>query len=57
MERFIEKDFEYEQIINDLIKTNLENLKYTSGDELLSEIFEDVPKKKINRSYFDDLDR
>jgi len=57
MERFVQKDFEYEQIIDNLIKTNLEKPKYTSGDELLSEIFSDIPKKVINRSYFDDIDR
>lgn len=54
MERFVQKDFEYDKVISELIKKNLESTKYTSGDELLEEIFEDIPNKIIKRSYFEE---
>lgn len=56
MERFIQKDYEYEKVIDNLIKTNLEGTKYTSGDDLLNDIFEDIPTKTIRRSYFEDIE-
>jgi predicted nucleic acid-binding protein len=56
MERFIQRDFEYEEVIDKLIKTNLEGAKYTSGDELLNDVFEDIPTKAIRESYFEDIE-
>lgn len=56
MERFIQRDYKYEEVINNLIKTNLEGTKYTSGDDLLNDIFEDIPTKTIRRSYFEDIE-
>lgn len=56
MERFIQRDYEYEEVIDKLIKSNLESSKYTSGDELLNDVFEDIPTKTIRRSYFDDIE-
>lgn len=56
MERFIQRDFEYEKVISKLIETNLDDSKYTSGDELLNDIFEDIPTKIIRRSYFEDIE-
>jgi putative PIN family toxin of toxin-antitoxin system len=52
MERFIQKDFKYDNIIKKLITTNLESTKYISGDELLNDIFEDISTKTIKDLYF-----
>lgn len=56
MDRFVQKDFEYDIIINKLIETNLKLAKYVSGDELLNDIFEDIPTRTIRQSYFDDIE-
>jgi putative PIN family toxin of toxin-antitoxin system len=56
MDRFIQRDFKYEEVIENLIRTNLKGNKYELGDDLLGDIFFDVSTKTINTFYFEDDD-
>lgn len=52
LERFVQADFNYEENIEALKATQLSTTKYTSGKELLEQIFNEKTKK-INKSYFE----
>lgn len=51
MDRFLKIDYNYQQVINDLLEQQLGTSKYTSGQELLDEIFDDE-QKTIRKTYF-----
>ena len=54
LERFLKNDFEYEKNVKEIIATNLDLPKYSSGDELLNDIFTDINTKEINIHYFEE---
>lgn len=56
MERYIQNDLDYELAVDTIIKTNVETPKYTLGDDLLNDVFENIEEKIINRDYFDDIE-
>lgn len=56
MDRYIQKDLDYEKAVETIINTNVESPKYTLGDDLLKDVFDNTEEKIINRSYFDDIE-
>ena len=52
MERFVKIDIDYESVVIQLIKENLDTPKYTDGDDLLDDIFEGDNDISIKHSYF-----
>lgn len=52
LERYVKTDFDYDKSIEEIKATQLSTPKYTSGQELVNEIF-DTEGKKVNESYFE----
>lgn len=57
LEKFVQVDLDYEKTIVDLINTNVSTPKYTLGDDLIEEIFDDVSKRVINKSFFQEAEQ
>jgi putative PIN family toxin of toxin-antitoxin system len=56
MDRYVQKDVNYEIAVEAIVNTNIESSKYTSGENLLNDIFENVEEKIINEDYFEDME-